>query len=100
MQRSVRLKSHELVARDINDVDIELLHALSISVGWPHRAKDWELLRRAGHGIVAVDEIAGAERDPCRLSPVCCARLHERGNRLHAPGRGPTNAPSNAGLEW
>ena len=57
MQRSVRLKSFELVARDINDVDVELLHALSISVGWPHRSKDWELLRRAGHGIVAVDGI-------------------------------------------
>jgi GNAT superfamily N-acetyltransferase len=57
MQRSVRLKSFELVARDINDVDVELLHTLSISVGWPHRSKDWELLRRAGHGIVAVDEI-------------------------------------------
>jgi GNAT superfamily N-acetyltransferase len=53
----VRLKSFELVARDINDVDVELLHTLSISVGWPHRSKDWELLRRAGHGIVAVDEI-------------------------------------------
>src|SRR4029453_4151717 len=57
MQRSVRLKSHELFARDINDVDVELLHALSISVRWPHRPKDWELLRRAGHGIVAVDGI-------------------------------------------
>jgi GNAT superfamily N-acetyltransferase len=57
MQGSVRLKSFELVARDINDVDIELLHALSISVRWPHRPKDWELLRRAGHGIVAVDGI-------------------------------------------
>jgi GNAT superfamily N-acetyltransferase len=57
MQRSVRLKSFELVARDINDVDVELLHALSISVRWPHRPKDWELLRRAGHGIVAVDGI-------------------------------------------
>ena len=57
MQRSVRLKSFELVARDINDVDVELLHALSISVRWPHRSKDWELLRRAGHGIVAVDGI-------------------------------------------
>jgi GNAT superfamily N-acetyltransferase len=57
MQRSVRLKSFELVARDINDVEVELLHTLSISVGWPHRSKDWELLRRAGHGIVAVDEI-------------------------------------------
>jgi GNAT superfamily N-acetyltransferase len=57
MQRSVRLKSFELVARDINDVDVDLLHALSLSVGWPHRPKDWDLLRRAGHGIVAVDEI-------------------------------------------
>jgi GNAT superfamily N-acetyltransferase len=57
MPRSVRLKSFELVARDINDVDVELLHALSISVRWPHRSSDWELLRRAGHGIVAVDGI-------------------------------------------
>jgi GNAT superfamily N-acetyltransferase len=57
MKRSVRLKSFELVAQDINDVDIELLHALSISVRWPHRPKDWDLLRRAGHGIVAVDGI-------------------------------------------
>jgi GNAT superfamily N-acetyltransferase len=57
MQRSVRLKSFKLVARDINDVDVELLHALSISVRWPHRSNDWEFLRRAGHGIVAVDGI-------------------------------------------
>ncbi|MET3524451.1 GNAT family N-acetyltransferase [Mesorhizobium sp. M4B.F.Ca.ET.017.02.2.1] len=57
MQRSVRLKSFELVARDIDDVDVKLLHALSISVRWPHRPKDWELLRRAGRGIVAVDGI-------------------------------------------
>ncbi|SJM33709.1 GNAT family N-acetyltransferase [Mesorhizobium delmotii] len=57
MRRSVRLKSFELVARDIDDVDVDLLHALSISVGWPHRPKDWDVLRRAGHGIVAVDGI-------------------------------------------
>jgi GNAT superfamily N-acetyltransferase len=57
MQRSVRLKSFELFARDINDVDVQLLHALSISVRWPHRPKDWDLLRRAGHGIAAVDGI-------------------------------------------
>ncbi|BCH33007.1 N-acetyltransferase [Mesorhizobium sp. L-8-10] len=57
MQKSVRLKSFELVARDINDVDVDLLHALSISVRWPHRPKDWELLRRVGRGIVAVDGI-------------------------------------------
>src|ERR687898_534966 len=57
MQRSVRLKSFELVARDIAEVDVNLLHALSISVGWPHRPKDWDFARRAGHGIVAVDGI-------------------------------------------
>jgi GNAT superfamily N-acetyltransferase len=57
MQRSVRLKSFELVARDIAEVDVNLLHALSISVGWPHRSKDWDFARRAGHGIVAVDGI-------------------------------------------
>lgn len=57
MQKSVRLKSFELVARDINDVDVELLHALTISVRWPHRPKDWDFLRRVGHGIVAVDGI-------------------------------------------
>jgi GNAT superfamily N-acetyltransferase len=57
MQRSVRLKSFELFARDIDDVDLDRLHALSLSVNWPHRANDWDLLRRAGHGIVAVDGI-------------------------------------------
>jgi GNAT superfamily N-acetyltransferase len=57
MQRSVHLKSFELFARDINDVDIELLHALTISVRWPHRQKDWEFLRQVGRGIVAVDGI-------------------------------------------
>lgn len=57
MQKSVRLKSFELVAQDIAEVDVELLHALSIAVGWPHRSKDWEVLRSAGDGIVAVDGI-------------------------------------------
>lgn len=57
MQRSVHLKSFELVTQDINNVDVELLHALSMSVRWPHRPKDWDLLRRAGRGIVAVDGI-------------------------------------------
>ncbi|WFU20505.1 GNAT family N-acetyltransferase [Bradyrhizobium sp. CB3481] len=57
MGRTVRVKSFELAARDINDVDVKLLHALSIAVGWPHRPKDWDFLRRAGQGIVAVDGI-------------------------------------------
>ncbi|PDT04381.1 GNAT family N-acetyltransferase [Rhizobium chutanense] len=57
MQKSVRLKSFELIAQDIDSVDVGLLHALSIGVGWPHRPKDWDFLRRAGRGIVAVDGI-------------------------------------------
>jgi len=57
MGPTVQVKSFELAAKDINEVDVRLLHALSIGVGWPHRPKDWDFLRRAGHGIVAVDGI-------------------------------------------
>ena len=57
MRRSVRVKSYKLTAQDIADIDVDQLHALSVAVGWPHRGKDWDLVRRAGHGIVAVDEI-------------------------------------------
>jgi GNAT superfamily N-acetyltransferase len=42
---------------DVADVDLEQLHALSISVRWPHRAEDWQYLRQLGHGFVALDEI-------------------------------------------
>ena len=57
MAGSVRVKSFDLVAQDIAEVDVDLLHALSIGVGWPHRPADWDFLRRAGQGIVAVDGI-------------------------------------------
>lgn len=42
---------------DAAEADLEQLHALSISVGWPHRAEDWQLLRDLGKGVVATDEI-------------------------------------------
>ena len=57
MKRSVRLPLFELVAQDVADVDVKLLHALSLAVGWSYRAKDWDLMRRIGRGIVAVDGI-------------------------------------------
>lgn len=41
----------------IADADLDQLHALSIAVGWPHRAEDWQFLRRVGEGVVALDEI-------------------------------------------
>jgi GNAT superfamily N-acetyltransferase len=42
---------------DIGAVDVAQLHALSMAVGWPHRADDWDFLRTAGHGIAARDDI-------------------------------------------
>jgi len=57
MQKSVRVKSFELAAQDIADVDPHLLHALTAGVGWPHRPADWHFLRQVGQGIAAVDEI-------------------------------------------
>ncbi|OHV87703.1 GNAT family N-acetyltransferase [Mesorhizobium sp. ORS 3428] len=42
---------------DIEGVELDRLHALSLSVGWPHRAEDWQFLREAGQGFVALDEI-------------------------------------------
>lgn len=57
MAESVRVKSFDLVAQDICEVDLQSLHALSIGVGWPHRPADWQLLRRVGQGIAAVDGI-------------------------------------------
>jgi GNAT superfamily N-acetyltransferase len=57
VERSMRVESFDLTARDIARVDVDLLHALTIAVGWPHRPKDLDFMRRAGSGIVAVDGI-------------------------------------------
>lgn len=42
---------------DIEGVELDRLHALSLSVGWPHRAEDWQFLRNVGRGVVVLDEI-------------------------------------------
>ncbi|NGO50820.1 GNAT family N-acetyltransferase [Allomesorhizobium camelthorni] len=59
-EESIVLSSFKLKIADISDVELAKLHALSITVGWPHRAEDWEMLRDLGHGIVALDEIGRA----------------------------------------
>lgn len=43
--------------RDIMDADLDALHVLSLSVGWPHRPEDWQFLREVGQGVVALDPI-------------------------------------------
>ncbi|WP_315774161.1 MULTISPECIES: GNAT family N-acetyltransferase [unclassified Bradyrhizobium] len=42
---------------DIGTVDVAQLVALSVSVRWPHRAEDWQMMRGLGRGVVALDEI-------------------------------------------
>lgn len=53
----LHIDTFELTLRDIKQVDPELLHALSVSVGWPHRDSDWQMLLELGQGLAAVDEI-------------------------------------------
>jgi GNAT superfamily N-acetyltransferase len=56
-EESIQLESFKLTVGDLADIEIEKLHLLSISVGWPHRPKDWQMLREVGQGIVALDGI-------------------------------------------
>lgn len=53
----LHLDTFELTLRDIRDVAPGQLHALSVSVGWPHRESDWKMLLELGQGLAAVDEI-------------------------------------------
>jgi GNAT superfamily N-acetyltransferase len=53
----LHIDTFELTLRDIKEVDPKLLHALSVSVGWPHRGGDWQMLLELGQGLAAVDEI-------------------------------------------
>ncbi len=50
------LDNFVVAARDIAMADVNSLLALSVGVGWSHRAEDWEFMRSVGHGRVAMDE--------------------------------------------
>ncbi|MGX5831064.1 GNAT family N-acetyltransferase [Mesorhizobium sp. 43Arga] len=54
---SLKIDAFSMQVGDIEDVELDRLHALSLSVGWPHRAEDWQFLRELGQGFVALDEI-------------------------------------------
>ncbi|EJL52817.1 putative acyltransferase [Rhizobium sp. CF122] len=51
------IDSFEMRIAGIDSADLEQLHALSVSVGWPLRSEDLQLLREVGRGYVALDEI-------------------------------------------
>jgi GNAT superfamily N-acetyltransferase len=57
MHNHLQLDSFELVSSDIASVDVKMLHALSLGVGWPHRPEDWDMLRQVGQGFAAIDGI-------------------------------------------
>jgi GNAT superfamily N-acetyltransferase len=54
---SIQLDSFELTISDIESANLDALHALSLSVGWPHRAEDWQIVREMGRGVAAHDAI-------------------------------------------
>ncbi len=54
---SLKIDTFSMRIGDIEGVELDRLHALSLAVGWPHRAEDWQFLRESGHGFVALDEI-------------------------------------------
>ncbi|MGO7540180.1 GNAT family N-acetyltransferase [Rhizobium ruizarguesonis] len=49
--------SFETHIAGIDSVALDKLHALSMTVAWPHRGEDWQFLREFGQGIVAIDDI-------------------------------------------
>ncbi|MBB4186266.1 putative GNAT family N-acyltransferase [Sinorhizobium terangae] len=51
------IDSFKMHVAGIESADLEQLHALSVSVGWPLRSEDLQFLRECGHGYVARDEI-------------------------------------------
>lgn len=57
LPEALAVDAFEMRLVDIDKADLDQLHALSITVGWPHRAEDWQFLRENGKGIAALDEI-------------------------------------------
>ncbi|WP_027487973.1 GNAT family N-acetyltransferase [Allorhizobium undicola] len=53
----LHVDAFEMRTADIAEAELSQLQALSIAVGWPHRAADWQHVREVGHGFVALDEI-------------------------------------------
>ncbi|MET2828546.1 GNAT family N-acetyltransferase [Mesorhizobium shangrilense] len=54
---SLKIDAFSMRVGDLEGVELDRLHALSLSVGWPHRAEDWQFLRDVGQGFVVLDEI-------------------------------------------
>ncbi len=56
-RESLQIDAFAMRVGDVAAADLDQLHALSISVGWPHRGVDWQFLCEVGKGVVAFDDI-------------------------------------------
>lgn len=56
-EERLRLDSYEADIQPLVGSDRDLLHALTVSVFWPHRASDHDMLLSLGKGYIARDEI-------------------------------------------
>lgn len=52
-----QIGSFKITMSDIKLIDVDKLHALSLSVGWPHRAEDWQFFLDVGKGVALLDQI-------------------------------------------
>lgn len=57
IQKTMRIKAFDAQTLPVNQQVRALLHELTVSVFWPHRESDLELLIAQGQGYIAVDEI-------------------------------------------
>lgn len=57
LSETIEIGGYELTCGPMRTEDVPRLHELSVSVSWPHRAADWDMLLRLGQGWVARDDI-------------------------------------------
>ncbi|TFL17158.1 N-acetyltransferase [Jannaschia formosa] len=57
MNDTLRMDTYEAQVVPITGTDRARLHELTVSVLWPHRDQDLDLLMRLGRGYIALDEI-------------------------------------------
>jgi ribosomal protein S18 acetylase RimI-like enzyme len=57
MTETIEIGGYGLTSTPLQLEDVPRLHELSVSVSWPHRAADWEMLLHLGRGWAARDDI-------------------------------------------
>lgn len=64
IQGDFDLDSYQVTLKDIDSTDRDRLHQMTVGVGWPHRARDLDLIIALGRGLIGLDQIG---------RPICTA---------------------------